>query len=121
MNCGKITITKTGVTITPVNGTVWLSQSEIADLFDCFVSKVRKNISAILKGGILKSDKVCCHHLYGNDNSIELFSLEIIIALSFRIQTDKTEIFRKWIMREMSNGLLHGRMSGQAVIKFSLN
>jgi hypothetical protein len=99
MKRGDITINNNRVRIIPVNGTVWLSQWQIANLFEVFQSKVSSNIRAILKSGVLWESEVCyCHH-YENGNSVDLYNLEMITALVFRIHSRNAEIFRQWLMK----------------------
>ncbi|GAB6012462.1 hypothetical protein [Viscerimonas tarda] len=44
MKRGGITISENGVNITAENGTVWMSEYEIARLFEVFVAKVSSNM-----------------------------------------------------------------------------
>jgi len=73
---------------------------EIAGLFGCFTSKVNANIRAVLKAGVLHEMNVCRTYYYKNGNSVEQYNLEMIAALSFRIRTHNTEIFRKWLIQK---------------------
>ena len=100
MEQGSISIVNGKVVITPSDGTVWLTQHQIADLFECFVAKVSSNIRSILKADILDERKVCRLHRYDNDNSVELYNLEMITALAFRIGTHNAKVFREWLMRK---------------------
>ena len=47
MEKGKIIINENGVKIIPADGNIWLSEWQIAKLFDVFVAKVSSNIVAI--------------------------------------------------------------------------
>ena len=100
MEQGSISIVDNKVVITSANGTVWLTQHQIADLFECFVAKVSSNIRAILKADILDERKVCRLHRYDNNNSVELYNLEMITALAFRIRTHNARVFREWLMKK---------------------
>jgi hypothetical protein len=104
MKRGKITISENGVRITPVNGTVRLSAWEIAKLFDVFPAKVNANIRSIFKSEVLReSDVLYCEH-YSNGGSVDLYSLEMITALSFRIKSRNSEIFRNWLIKSACCG-----------------
>jgi len=98
MDAGSIKISSTGVKITPVNGTVWMTKHQIADLFEVFVSKVGCNILSILKSGILFESDVCRIYHYNNGNFVEQYNLEMIIAVSFRIKSRNAETLRKFII-----------------------
>jgi hypothetical protein len=99
MDFGDIKITGKRVIITPANGTVWLTKHQIADLFGVFISKVGNNIKAILKAGLLDEDMVCQQYRYQNGNVTELYNLEMITALAFRIRSNKADLFRQWLMK----------------------
>ncbi|GHU87989.1 hypothetical protein FACS1894155_01990 [Bacteroidia bacterium] len=99
MERGKIIINESGVEIIPANGNVWLSEWQIAELFGVFIAKVSSNIRAILKSGVLRENEVLCSFHYANGGSVDLYNLEMITALSFRIKSKNSEIFRSWLMK----------------------
>ncbi len=91
------------VVVTPAAGmdgrsAVWMSKHQIADLFGCFVAKVVSNIAAVLKSGVLDESRACRLHRYKDGGGVELYSLEMITALAFRIDTRNAGIFRRWLM-----------------------
>ena len=91
------------VVVTPAAGTygssaVWMSKHQIAYLFECFVAKVVSNIAIVLKSGVLDESRVCRFHRYKDGGGVELYSLEMITALAFRIDTRNADIFRKWLV-----------------------
>ncbi|GHV51685.1 hypothetical protein FACS1894181_13900 [Bacteroidia bacterium] len=95
----EIIINGNEVTITARNGEIWMSKWEIARLFDVFMAKITSNIKAIFKSGVLRKRDVCyCHH-YANGGSVDLYSLEMIIALAYRIGSHNSRMFREWLMR----------------------
>lgn len=98
MERGEIIISEKKITIVPVNGTVWLSDWQIAQLFEVYQSKISSNIRLILKSGVLKAEDVFyCYH-YENGNCVDLYNLEMITALAFRIRSYKADLFRKWLI-----------------------
>ncbi len=86
----------------PQSDNIWMTQHQLADLFQCFVGKINANIRAILKTKILDETNTCRTHHYQNGNTIEKYNLEMIIALSFRIKTRNAEIFRKWLTKKLT-------------------
>ena len=83
-----------------IGGTVWMTKHQIADLFGCFVAKVVSNIAAVLKSGVLDESRVCRLHRYKDGGGVELYSLEMIVALAFRIDTRNADIFRRWLIKQ---------------------
>jgi hypothetical protein len=103
MDREMISIVDGRVVVTPAIGTdeggaVWMSKHQIAHLFECFVAKVVSNIGVILKSGVLDESRVCRFHRYKDGSSVELYCLEMIAALAFRIDTPNAAIFRRWLM-----------------------
>lgn len=97
MNREIITI-KNGIISVPASTEIWMTQHQLADLFQCFVAKINANIRAILKTGVLDDANICRTYHYKNGNSVEEYGLEMIIALSFRIQSRNAKTFRKYIV-----------------------
>lgn len=97
MNREIITI-ENGIVSVPISAGIWMTQHQLADLFQCFVAKINANIRAILKTGVLDDANICRTYHYKNGNSVEEYGLEMIIALSFRIQSRNAEVFRKYII-----------------------
>jgi hypothetical protein len=99
MERGKIIINENEVKITPENGNVWLSEWQIAELFGVFVAKVSSNIRSIFKSEVLRESDVSYCENYSNGGSVDLYNLEMIAALAFRIKSKNSEIFRSWLMK----------------------
>ena len=100
MNRSGITIDEKNVMLVPVDGTIWLSEWEIAKMFEVFVAKVNSNIRSIIKVSVLYEREVCRTYYYKDGGSVEQYNLEMITALSFRIKSRKAEVFRNWMMRK---------------------
>lgn len=122
METGIIKIDTTGVQITPVDGEVWMTQHQIANLFECFVSKVNSNIRSILKSGVLWESDVCRTNHYNNGNFVEQYNMEMITALSFRIKSRNAGVFRKWLTNEvLANTLLTQNLTCMYLSNLSRN
>jgi hypothetical protein len=99
----EIITIENGIVYLPQSVEIWMTQHEIARLFECFISKISSNIRAILKTGVLDQNKVCRMYNFKNGSSVEQYNLEMIMALSFRIESEKSEVFRGWIIKRMIN------------------
>lgn len=74
---------------------------ELAKLFGVYESTINVNIKAIIRADVIKVCLDCEVRLYGNMLIPETCDLEMIVALSFRINTYETAMFRKWIIRKI--------------------
>ena len=95
-----ITIENGRVSVPASSSSIWMTQYEISRMFECFVAKVRCNVLAILKTGVLDETRVCRFYYYTDGSSVQQYNLEMITALSFRIRTYNAEIFRDWLMKK---------------------
>lgn len=99
MKRGIITINNGVVGIPTVP--VWITQEEIADLFNVYGRDVRKAINAIYKDGVLSQPETMQHIRLDDRRSIDAYSIEIVIAIAFRINSRECEIFRNFIMNRL--------------------
>lgn len=110
MTTQPITIENGLVTIRPTAHGVWLTQSQIANLFGVFTAAVSANIRAILKSGILDEDRVVRRTRCRNGNIVERYSLEMITALAFRLKSENAEVFRRWIVERTTTPAIVWKM-----------
>ena len=101
MNRGIITISETGVVIMPT-APVWMTQFEIADLFGVFSCHVRKAIRSICKNKELNELDTMKYLRQADGISYDVYSLEMIIAVAFRICSKESVLFRRFIINEIS-------------------
>jgi len=98
MNRGIITISESG-TVTMPTAPIWMTMQEIADMFNMFGCYVRKAVNAIFNEGILKEYDVRRHIKKDNRISYDVYSLELVIAVAFRIDSIESRAFREFIMQ----------------------
>lgn len=80
---------------------VWMTQEEIADSFNVYGRDVRKAINAIYKEGVLDKAETMRYIRLDERRSIDAYSIEIVIAIAFRTNSRKCEIFRNFIMNRL--------------------
>ena len=101
MNRGIITISETGAVTMPTVS-VWMTQQEIADLFGVFSCHVRKAIRSIYKNKELNELDTMKYLRQADGISYDVYSLEMIIAVVFRICSKESVLFRRFIINEIS-------------------
>lgn len=97
MNRGIITISESGTVSMPTD-TVWMTMQEIADMYNVFGCYVRK---AVFKDGILKEQGMRRHVRKNDLISYDVYSLELVIAVAFRIDSSESRAFREFIMQSV--------------------
>ncbi|WP_302582271.1 hypothetical protein [uncultured Bacteroides sp.] len=101
MNRGIITISETGVVIMPT-APIWMTQFEIADLFGVFSCDVRKAIRSIYKNKELNELDTMKYLRQVDGISYDVYSLEMIIAVAFKICSKESALFRRFVINEIS-------------------
>ena len=100
MERGIITISENG-TVTMPTAPVWMTMQEMADLFMLFYYDIRKAMRAIYKGHELLEEKTKRYIRQDNRIRYEVYSLEMVIALAFRLRSKECMAFRKFIMERL--------------------
>ena len=101
MDRGIITISETGVVIMPT-APVWMTQFEIADLFGVFSCDVRKAIRSIYKNKELNKFDTMKYLKQPDGISYDVYDIEMVIAVAFRICSKESVLFRRFIINEIS-------------------
>lgn len=105
-NRGKIVIyqTKDGNTSIDVklgNETVWLTLSQITELFDRDKSVVSRHISNVFREGELDRNSVVAKNATtasdGKIYQVEYFNLDVIISVGYRVKSQRGTQFRIWL------------------------
>lgn len=94
----KITISDSGQVSIPA--TVSMRDFEIAELFDIMIPPVKGKIKSLLKSRF--STNCSGGIVMGNSIFPEYFGLEVVIAIAFQVDSYRADIFRKWVMRKLT-------------------
>ena len=100
MDRGIITISETGAVTMPT-APVWMTQFEIANLFGVFSYDIRKAIQAIYKNKELNEADTMRYVKQPDGVSYDVYSLEMIIAVAFRICSKESIRFRQFVTSEV--------------------
>ena len=89
--------------------TVWLTQAQMAELFDKSVSVVSRHIANIFAEEELE-EKSNLHFLQiaNSDKPVKYYSLDVIISVGYRVKSKKGTRFRQWANRVLKDYLLKG-------------
>ena len=94
---------KTKIDLRLQDGTAWLSQQQIADLFQTTKQNVSKHIKAIYEDGELDEAATVNQQLTVQkegarevSRSITLYNLDAILAIGYRVRSPRGVQFRRW-------------------------
>lgn len=95
-------ITNNGQGIHISDGEVWMTAWELADLFYATAGTIHATIKRILKANVLKSHEICKYIKLENGNNADVYNLDMVIALSYQIDTGHSTAFRKWFINKVT-------------------
>lgn len=95
--------------------TLWLTQAQIADLFNVKVPAISKHVSNIIKAGeldssttISKMEKVQLEGGRRVRRKQSSYNLDMIISIGYRVNSEKATRFRQWATRILREHLVTG-------------
>lgn len=97
------------------NETVWLSQDEMASLFNVDRTRIVRHINNIYKDKELDINSTCAENAHvqieGNrkvNRTIKIYNLDMIISVGYRVKSQRGIIFRKWANKILKEYLIQG-------------
>ncbi len=104
-----------------LEGTVWLSQLEMATLFDTTKQNIAKHLKAIFAEGELAEDSVVNHWLTtaadGKKYRVAHYNLDAILAIGYRVRSLRGTQFRQWATTHLREYLVKGFVLDDARLK----
>lgn len=82
-------------------GTTAMTEWELCELFGVIAPTIRAGIKALGKSGILREYEVKHTIRLSGNRSMEVYNLEVIIALAFRINTFGAEQVRRAVLERL--------------------
>lgn len=101
MKRGIITITENG-TVTMPTVPVWMTQQEMSDAFNVFGCDIRRAVHAIYKNMELFESDTMRYIRQDNGISYDVYSLEMVITIAFRLRTKECMAFRRFVMGRLT-------------------
>jgi len=103
---------KISIALFAKDGMVWMNQNQLAELFDTSVPNISMHISNILKENELQVDSVVKDYLTtaadGKNYSVTFYSLEMILAIGFRVKSKRGTQFRIWANKNLREYMIKG-------------
>ncbi len=103
---------KISIALFAKDGMVWMNQNQLAELFDTSVPNISMHISNILKENELQVDSVVKDYLTtaadGKNYTVTFYSLEMILAIGFRVKSKRGTQFRIWANKNLHDYMIKG-------------
>lgn len=94
------------------DGSIWLNQNQLANLFDTSKQSISYHIINILEDNELDKNSVVKNYLTtasdGKSYEVTFYGLEMILAIGFRVRSKRGVQFRQWANRHLKEFMVKG-------------
>ena len=99
--------------------TVWLTQAQMAELFDVKQSTLSEHINNIFKEGELEEKtSIGISDKSSGGRKSKLYNLDVIISVGYRVKSRNGVIFRKWATQILKDYMLKGYAVNQKRLEY---
>lgn len=90
--------------------TVWLTQAQMAELFQKDQSNIARHIKNVFDEGELAEDSnmQILHNTLSKYKPTKIYSLDVIISVGYRVKSQRGTMFRIWATKVLKEHLLRG-------------
>ncbi|CAA7611398.1 putative DNA-binding protein [Candidatus Terasakiella magnetica] len=106
---------RTQLRLEVVDGTVWLTQAEMAELFQTTPQNVTQHIRTIYGDGELEREATCKDFLQVQTEGerqvqrrVAIYRLEMVLAVGYRVRSPRGTQFRRWATTILQDYLIKG-------------
>ena len=109
---------KTQIDVRMENETVWLTQSQMANLFQKDRTVIGRHIQNIFKEGELERELVCANFAHTTQHgaiegktqvqALVMYNLDVIISVGYRVKSKRGVLFRQWANKILKDYLVKG-------------
>lgn len=109
---------ETSIEVQFENETVWLNQSQMADLFGRDRTVITKHINNSFKEEELEEEVVCANFAHTTqhgaikgktqDTNVKYYNLDVIISVGYRVKSKQGTQFRQWATNRLKDYLIQG-------------
>lgn len=102
--------------------TVWLTQKQMAELFDKDRRTITRHIQNIYKDKELDENAVCSFFEHtaedGKKYKVQYYNLDMIISVGYRVNSKQGILFRKWATKILKDYMLKGYAVNQRRLEY---
>ena len=103
---------KVSIALYAKDGSVWMNQNQLAELFDTSKQNIGQHINNILEDNELDTDSVVKNYFTtasdGKNYDVTFYSLDMILAIGFRVRSKRGTQFRQWANRNLKEYMIKG-------------
>jgi DNA-binding FadR family transcriptional regulator len=88
--------------LTIPSGEIWMSESELVDLFGVFIPKLRNTIQILFKEELVKSNEAERTIKQKRNLHLTVYSMEVVMLLAFRLNSYQARAVRRELTERIS-------------------
>jgi len=89
--------------------TIWITQKQMAELFNKDRSVITKHISNIFREDeLVEKSNVQKMHIANSDKPVNFYNLDVIISVGYRVNSKRATQFRIWATKVLKDYLVEG-------------
>jgi len=116
---------KASVSLYSKDGMVWMNQNQLAELFDTSKQNIGQHIASVIKDRELEQDSVVKNYFTtaadGKEYNVTFYSLEMILAIGFRVKSKRGTQFRIWANRNLKEYMVKWKQKCAKFISNSIS
>jgi prophage maintenance system killer protein len=106
---GQVVLYKNRLEVRLEENTVWLTQKQMAELFDTERTVITKHLRNIFNSGELEEkSNVQKMHIANSDKPVAFYNLDMIISVGYRVNSKRGTQFRIWATNVLRQHLVSG-------------
>lgn len=113
----------TQVSLREIDGDVWLTQLQLAELFQTSVPNINQHIKGIIEEGEQPEATIKSHLIVQSEGTraverrVAHYNLPMILAIGFRVRSPRGTQFRRWAAATLGDYLVKGFVMDDARLK----
>lgn len=98
--------------------TVWLTQAQMAELFDRTQPVIARHISNVFKEKeLVKEGNMHFLHIASSARPVAIYSLDVIISVGYRVKSQRGVEFRRWATDVLKRYILKGHAENEGRLR----
>ena len=98
--------------------TVWLTQSQMSQLFDRDVKTISKHIKNAFDEELDEKSNSQKMRIANSDKPVNIYDLDVIISVGYRVKSKNGVIFRKWANKVLKDYMIKGYAVNQKRLEY---
>ncbi len=108
----------------PGEETIWVTQAQMAELFDVTTQNITMHLRKIYQEGELESERTCKEYLQVQNEGgrevtrkVKMYNLDAVISVGYRVNSRKATDFRIWATRVLKEYVVNGAAVNERRLK----